>query len=188
MADYLSLIQAFPPGDPREEADKALTLDCCRRYGPLVLTREALAAHITSSALVLSPDRRWVLMAWHNIYRSWAWVGGHADGDGDLLRVALREAAEETGVSGLTPLQQAPASLEVLTVCRHQKRGREVSAHLHLNLAFLLTAPRQGQRLEAKPDENSGVAWLPAGELDRWCTEAEMLPVYHRLLERASAL
>ena len=85
MADYLTLIQAFRPGDAREEADKALTLDCCRRYGPLVLTREALAAHITSSALVLSPDRRWVLMAWHNIYRSWGWVGGHADGVGDLL-------------------------------------------------------------------------------------------------------
>lgn len=103
-------------------------------------------------------------------------------------RGPAKEAAEETGVSGLVPLQQAPASLEVLTVCQHQKRGREVSAHLHLNLTFLLTAPRQGQRLEAKPDENSGVAWLPAGELDRWCTEAEMLPVYHRLLERASAL
>ncbi len=111
MADYLTLIQAFRPGDPREEADKALTLDCCRRYGPLVLTREALAAHITSSALVLSPDRRWVLMAWHNIYRSWAWVGGHADGDGDLLRAYSRSPGAPNGRVFFRPARQKIAGI-----------------------------------------------------------------------------
>ena len=183
--DYLELLEQYRPGDPREEADRALMLDCCRRYGPLVLTRDALAAHITSSAFVMSPDREWVLMAWHNIYRSWAWTGGHADGEGDLLKVALREAAEETGVSGLVPLGEGPVSMEVLTVRQHQKRGREVAAHLHLNVSFVLLAPREGQQLAAKPDENSDVRWLPAGELDRWCTEEEMLPIYRRLIRRA---
>lgn len=185
MADYLTLLEQYVPGDPREAADKALILDCCRLWGDRVLTREALAAHITGSAFVMSPDLEWVLMAWHNIYQSWAWTGGHADGERDLLGVALREAAEETGVRGLVPLSQSPLSLEVLTVPRHQKRGREVSAHLHLNLSFVLLAPREGQALAAKADENSGVAWLPAGELDRWCSEPEMLPVYGRLVERA---
>ena len=184
MTDYLELLENYRPGDPREEADRALMLDCCRRYGPMILTREALAAHITSSAFVMSPDREWVLMAWHNIYRSWAWTGGHADGEPDLLKVAMREAAEETGVTGLVPLREEPASMEVLTVRQHQKRGKEVPAHLHLNVSFVLLAPREGQRLAAKPDENSGVRWLPAKELARWCTEEEMLPVYARLVER----
>lgn len=188
MPGYLELIEAFRPGDPREEADKSLMLDCCRLYGERVLTREALAAHITASGLVLSPDRRWVLMAWHLIYRSWAWTGGHADGEKNLLAVALREAAEETGVTGLVPLREDPASLEVLTVRRHQKRGKEVAAHLHLNLSFLLIAPREGQHLAARPEENNGVAWLPAAELDRWCSEEEMLPVYHRLITRAEEM
>ena len=75
--------------------------------------------------------------------------------------------------------------MEVLTVRQHQKRGKEVPAHLHLNVSFVLLAPREGQRLAAKPDENSRVRWLPAKELPRWCTEEEMLPVYARLVERA---
>ena len=186
MTELLKLLENYRPGDPREEADKALMLECCRLYGPAVLTREALAAHITSSAFVMSPDRRWVLMAWHNIYRSWAWTGGHADGDGRLLEVALREAREETGVTGLEPLGEGPASIEVIPVPRHQKRGREVAAHLHLNVSFLLLAPREGQRLSVKPDENSGVRWLPAWELDRFCTEEDMLPIYQKLIERAN--
>lgn len=187
MTDYLTLLETYSPGDPREAADKALMLDCCRRYGEKILTREALAAHITSSAFVMSPDLRWVLMAWHNIYKSWAWTGGHADGEGDLLAVALREAQEETGVQNLAPLREAPLSVEVLTVCQHQKRGEEVSAHLHLNFSFLLLAPREGQRLREKPDENSGVDWLPADRLADYCTEPEMLPVYSRLVRRARA-
>ena len=118
MSDYLTLLKTFSPGDAREAADKALILDCCHRYGEKILTREALAAHITSSAFVMSPDLGWVLMAWHNIYKSWAWTGGHADGERDLLAVALREAQEETGVQNLIPLRETPLSMEVLTVCQ----------------------------------------------------------------------
>lgn len=185
--DYLELLENYRPGDPREEADKALILECCRLYGPKVLTREALAAHLTASAFILTPDRQWTLLAWHNIYRSWAWTGGHADGEGDLLAVALKEAREETGVKSLTLLGEGPASLEAITVRPHQKRGREVAAHLHLNVSFLFLAEKEGQELAVRPDENSGVDWLPAREVDRWCNEEEMKPIYRRLLRRAGA-
>ena len=45
---------------------------------------------MTASAWVLSPDRRQVVMVYHNLYHSWSWTGGHADGDRDLLAVAMR--------------------------------------------------------------------------------------------------
>ena len=148
-ADGEDHIQAEGPADPGVD-----------NPGEAVLTREALAAHITASGFVMSPDLQWVLMAWQNIYRSWSWTGGHADGDPDLLGVALREAAEETSATGLRPLSPSPLSVEVLPVPAHRKNGREVSPHLHLNFSFLLLAPREGQVLREKPDENSGVRWF----------------------------
>ena len=184
---YADDIRAYRPQDEQEETDKRIILEYVDRYPDTVLTRQNEYAHITSSGFVVNADATKVLMAHHNIYKVWAWTGGHADGDPDLLGVALREAEEETGAAGLRPLSPLPLSLEVLTVPAHQKRGREVSAHLHLNFSFLLLAPREGQALREKPDENSGVAWLPAHRLEEYCTEPEMLPIYRRLIQRAQA-
>ena len=50
---------------------------------PNALTRDNKTAHITVSAWVLNPTLNKVLMAHHNIYNSWAWIGGHADGNHD---------------------------------------------------------------------------------------------------------
>ena len=63
-------------------------------------------------------------MIYHNIYRSWAWTGGHADGERDLLAVALREAREESGLETLRVLKDGIFSLETLTVDGHIKRGK----------------------------------------------------------------
>ena len=68
--------------------------------------RTNLTAHMTASAWVLSRDRRRVVMVYHNLYRSWSWTGGHADGDRDLLAVAMREVTEETGLRRLTPVTE----------------------------------------------------------------------------------
>ena len=56
-------------------------------------------AHMTASSWIVNEDYTKVLMIYHNIYNSWAWTGGHADGDEDLLHVAVKEAREETGLS-----------------------------------------------------------------------------------------
>ena len=102
-------------------------------------------------------------MAYHNIFRSWAWLGGHADGDPDLLAVALREVHEESGVTHVAPVSRDIFSIEVLTVDGHIKHGQYVPSHLHLNVTYLLEADT-GDTLTAKPDENSGVRWFPIGE------------------------
>ena len=68
---------------------------------PNALTRDNKTAHITVSAWVLNPTLNKVLMAHHNIYNSWAWLGGHADGNHDLGQVAISEAMEETGIKDI---------------------------------------------------------------------------------------
>ena len=68
-------------------------------------------------------------MAYHNIYRSWAWLGGHADGDEDVRRVIKKEIQEESGLTEVKFLSDELFSLEILTVDGHEKRGEYVSSH-----------------------------------------------------------
>jgi hypothetical protein len=84
--------------------------------------RENKIAHITASAWVVNKDRSKVLMVYHNIYHSWSWLGGHADGETDLLSVAIREVKEEAGISKVYPVSEEIFSLESLTVDGHVKK------------------------------------------------------------------
>ncbi|MFR3922655.1 MAG: NUDIX hydrolase [Dysosmobacter welbionis] len=113
----------------------------CGRRG--ALHRDNAAGHLTASAWVVSPDRTQVLMAYHNLYDSWSWLGGHADGDRDLLAVSMREVREESGLTAVRPVSPHIYSLEILTVDGHEKRGAYVSSHLHLNVTYLLEATRR---------------------------------------------
>lgn len=180
-------IAAYVPRSEAEAADKEQILYYVNQYPDTILTRENTVAHITASGFILSGDGEWVLMAHHNIYRVWAWTGGHADGEGDLLSVALREAREETGAGHIRPLSTAVASLEILPVWGHVKRGKYVCAHQHLNVSYLLTADRDTP-LAVREGENTRVGWLPADRLLELTREWQMDEVYTKLLERGRAL
>ena len=90
-------IENYHPCCEQEQRDKAVILDFIANNTDAFL-RTNLVAHMTASAWVVDSSRERVLMVYHNIYDSWSWTGGHADGDEDLLAVALRECREETGV------------------------------------------------------------------------------------------
>ena len=182
---HLSLEQAlkkYTPWNEQEERDRAVMLNALSA-SPDPFTRENPVMHFTASSWILSPDGRQVLMAYHNIYQSWAWTGGHADGEADLLAVALREAREETGIGSIRPVTQGIYSLEILPVFAHVKRGQVVSAHLHLNLTYLLTAD-DTLPIRPKPDENSAVAWLPLEEAADNRDEPHMAVIYRKLNEK----
>jgi len=146
------------------------------------LSRENTVAHVTSSAWVVNESRTRVLMAYHNIYDSWSWTGGHADGENDLLAVALREANEETGIIA-RPVSENAFSIETLTVEAHIKRGVHVSAHLHMNATYLLIAD-DAASIRPKTDENKAVKWFGIDEVLSACTEKQMIPVYTKLISR----
>ena len=123
-------------------------------------------------------------MIYHNIYHSWSWTGGHADGETDLLAVAMREAMEETGVKTITPVSEDIFSIEILTVDGHIKRGKYVPSHLHLNVTYLLEAD-EAEVLHIKQDENSGVAWFTLEEALEKCSEPWMIEwIYKKLNEK----
>ena len=89
-----------------------------------VLTRENRMCHFTASNWIVNKERTKVLMIYHNIYQSWAWTGGHADGENDLLNVAIRELKEETGVKNVKILDNDIFSLEIICVKGHIKREK----------------------------------------------------------------
>ena len=155
-------LERFVPWNEQEARDRDEILARLAR-GEELYTRENTAAHFTASGWVVSPDRKQVLMAYHNLYDSWAWLGGHADGERDLLKTAMREVMEESGLSEVKPVSEEIYSVEILTVNGHEKHGSYVSSHLHLNVTYLLEAD-PALPVRNKPDENSRVAWFSLEE------------------------
>ena len=181
---YRNQIQNFKARTEQEKSDRAIILNEIDHAGDDILLRKNKLAHMTSSGFILNEAMTKTLMVHHNIYKTWAWTGGHADGDRDLLQIAIKEAKEETGVERIKVLTDEMLSLDILTVNAHYKRGEYVSTHLHLSAAYVLIAD-EIEELKIKHDENSDVRWLPVEDMERLCNEPEIVPVYRKLLERA---
>ena len=144
---------------------------------------EFLYSHFTASAIVVNTNKTKVLFAYHLIYKSFAWLGGHADGNPDLYQVALKEAKEESGLNNLKPFNDKIMSLEVLPVMAHLKKGNIVPNHLHLNVTYVLIANEE-DTLKIKEDENSALAWLEINDLDKYVNEKDMIKIYQKILNR----
>lgn len=75
--------------------------DCSdeKNFYPITAFEESgVVGHFSASVWTVNKERTKTLMVYHNIYNSWSWIGGHADGEEDLCAVAMRELTEETGL------------------------------------------------------------------------------------------
>ena len=184
--ELMEQIANYIPYNEQEERDQNLILNWIEEQEN-AFSRENKVAHMTASAWVVNPERDKVLMVYHNIYDSWSWLGGHADGETDLLSVALREVKEEAGITKVHPVSEKIFSLESLTVDGHVKKGTYVSSHLHLNATYLLEADSE-EAVSIKADENSGVAWFsPEEALERSTEPWFVKRVYTKLIEKMKA-
>ena len=176
-------IERFVPLCEQEERDREIMLHFLRT-NPDACLRTNTIAHMTASAWVISPDRRHVVMVYHNIYDSWSWIGGHADGIEDLCEVAMRELQEETGVAGANLVSREILSLETITVSGHMKKGQYVPSHLHFNVTYLAEAD-EAEELTVNEAENKAVKWWTFEEALKASTEPWMVEhVYKKLIEK----
>jgi 8-oxo-dGTP pyrophosphatase MutT (NUDIX family) len=179
-------IQQYRPFNEQERFDQHAIIGFIER-NPDFLLRSNPIAHMTSSSIVVNASMTKVLFAYHNIYQSWGWLGGHNDGDEDCLNVAIKETKEETGVTHVTPFSNDIFMLETIMVPNHIKKGKHISDHLHLNITYLLIAD-EADTLHINAEENSNVAWFSFSEALEKVTEPHMVPIYTKALKKIALI
>ena len=177
----LQEIKNYMPVNEQEENDKKVMLEYMQNNSDY-LTRENKVVHFTTSIWTVNKERTKTLMVYHNIYDSWSWIGGHADGEENLAAVALRELKEETGVENASLVDRDIFSLEILTVDGHMKKGKYVSSHLHFNITYLAESD-ENQMLFVNEEENKGVKWFNLEDVLKVSSEPWMVErVYKKLI------
>ena len=179
---YKDIFSSYITTCEQEEIDKLAINRFINEHDDSLL-RTNLIAHVTSSAIIVNKEMDKVLFVHHNIYNSWAWVGGHNDGDPDLLGVAIKEAKEETGLLKVEPYNNDVIALDIIHVNNHIKNGKFVGDHLHLNATYLLVA-NETDSLVVKEDENSGVKWFYISEVMEHVSEVKIKKVYRKIFDK----
>lgn len=152
-------------GDDSHEAARAEMLAFVDAHAD-ALHRSCEIGHLTGSALVVDPSSRHILLLFHAKVQRWLQPGGHADGDGNLAHVALREAHEETGIHGLSVVTPA-IDLDIHVF--HSAAGREPD-HLHLDVRHLVLAAAGA--VATSNHESEGMAWVAFEDLARYDVDA----------------
>lgn len=176
-------LEKYKPFNEQEMRDREVILKMLQSEKD-IFYRTNLCAHMTASAWVVNRERTKTIMVHHNIYNSWSWMGGHADGNENLLEVAVREVKEECGVENVRPVSQDIFSIEVLPVSGHMKNGKYVNSHLHLNITYLIETD-EAEKLSIKEDENSNAGWFAFSDAmkassEEWFKEH----IYAKLIEK----
>lgn len=174
-------IACYHPVNEQEKQDQRVMTEYIRSIGKGALQRENHIAHITSSGFLLNPAGDKTLLIYHKQRNTWAWTGGHADGEENLLSAALKEAREETGACCIKPLFTQIASLDIFPVAGHSKNGCYVNPHLHLSVGFCLIC-EEGQNFCLCETEATALRWFSFDELTRKNFTAADIYLYQKLI------
>lgn len=186
MSKTVEMLKKYKAEIEQEQKDIEMIIKAEEIFGN-ILTRDNEFCHLTASSFVINKEHTKVLCIYHNIYDSRGWLGGHADGDDDMLYVAKKETREETSLENFVALKETPISVEILPVKGHVKNGKYVSGHLHLNVTYLFEADDHDS-VHILESENSKVGWLSFDKLISKCDEPYMLPVYEKIIDRIKNL
>lgn len=178
----MEAIQGYQPQTAEEGLTKEAILKLVQTESDL-FSRSNPDYHFTTSTLIISEDYQEVLLIHHKLFNAWTWTGGHNDGNEDFKAVALKEAQEETGIQAFKWFSHDIQSLDIFPVAEHVRQGKEVAAHQHLNVAYILIADKKDPLIQNQ-EETNDIRWWPLEDLLKISQEPHMLLVYEKLLAR----
>ncbi|WP_310588016.1 NUDIX hydrolase [Larkinella humicola] len=164
----LDLLKHHQPFDEDERTMLEHSIQFVRNH-PNCFERQLTIGHVTGSAWIVSPDRWQVVLLHHAKLDRWFQPGGHADGDPDLLGVALREAEEETGLRDLKVVNRAIFDVDVHTIPARVSEPE----HLHYDIRFLLEATTDQPFVQTA--ETKEVRWVDVREIGKLTTEKSII-------------
>ncbi|MCW1924896.1 NUDIX hydrolase [Luteolibacter arcticus] len=131
--------------------------------------RSLAAGHVTGSAWIVSADGTQVLLTHHAKLDRWLQLGGHADGDSDVLAVALKEACEESGLKDFEPVGEGIFDLDIHPIPARKSDPE----HLHYDVRYLLRATGNTDYIVS--DESHDLRWVPLNDVAALSNEESML-------------
>jgi 8-oxo-dGTP pyrophosphatase MutT (NUDIX family) len=137
--------------------------------------RTHLPGHITGSSWIVNKDRTKTLLVHHAKLNKWVQPGGHADGEENILNVALREAEEETGLKKLTP-KESIFDIDVHLI----PARKDFPEHFHHDIRFMVEANEEEKIVVS--DESHDVKWVLLSELENYTKERSVLRMKEKLL------
>jgi len=173
------LLAAWDPPTLEQERTRDRILAFVDEHPQDAHRRTCLPGHLTASALVLDARRERALLTFHRKLGKWLQLGGHCDGDANLAAVALREAAEESGIADLA-IDPIPVDLDVHMI--PARKGEP--EHLHLDTRFLVHAP-PGAR-ERASEESLELRWFTRAEAADLETDDSVRRLFRIAWQRSS--
>ncbi len=146
---------------------------------PDAFQRTHLPGHITGSAWIVDASKGKALLIHHAKLNRWLQPGGHADGDENVLRVALREAEEETGVKEYKILSEGIFDLDIHPI----PNRKDFPEHLHYDIRYLVQANTVDELILS--DESFNVAWINFDELSSLTGNNSSI---NRMMEKVKSL
>ena len=168
MNFLIQLIQNYSDRYPSEKV--AITMLSFIENHTNHFSRTNHHGHFTGSAWIINPDKSKILMTHHKKIGKWLQLGGHADGESDLLKVSQREAIEESGINNFVTISNEIFDMDIHEI---PPIGSDPK-HLHYDIRFLLQADPDKESLTIS-NESHDVAWIPLDQIAHYNSEKSIM-------------
>lgn len=167
------LLEAYNPTLVEEQVVKARMLAFIQQH-PHCFDRSLLVGHITSSIWLLNHDKTKALLMHHTKLDKWLQLGGHCDGNPDVLAVAIKEAQEESGIQAIVPVSD-----QIFDLAIHVFPARDrFPEHLHYDVRFLLYVT--SQEVIARNQESKELRWITKNRLQLPTDEPSVVRMFDK--------